>query len=123
MRIEADVSVSDIMTALEMAEAPEGYSASETVEIEVMIDDDEIEDYFTKDDQYIAADSATLGALLRQGEVMDLSAAIRRGDTKEAELLLDRMFADDTDVTEWVQRGRYSHKARRRETAEIRAAA
>lgn len=49
---------------------------------------------------------------LDQGDVQDLAAAIRRGDTPEAEALLDRIFANDTTVTEWVQRGRYSQKAR-----------
>lgn len=49
---------------------------------------------------------------LDQGDVQDLAAAIRRGDKTEAEILLDRVFASDETVSEWVQRGRYGAKAR-----------
>jgi hypothetical protein len=107
MRVEADVRVSDIMEALEMESPPEGYSRGDDVEITVTVDDDDMEDKFTPDPVV-----TLLSDLIDKGAVFDLSAAIRRGDKAEAELLMDRIFGDDTDTKEWVQQGRYSHKAR-----------
>lgn len=107
MKIEADVRVSEIMEALEMAEAPEGYSPTDTVTLDALVDDDEAEEKLD-----LQPPETNLSDLLNQTEVCDLAAAIRRGDTREAEMLLDRLTADDTDVAEWVQRGRFSRKAR-----------
>jgi hypothetical protein len=44
--------------------------------------------------------------------VSDLSAAIRRGDLSEAEHLLDRLFENDAALTERVQVGRFSGRAK-----------
>lgn len=64
------------------------------------------------DDADALPEPEDFGDQLDQTDVQDLAAAIRRGDRAEAELLLDRVFAHDTTVTEWVQLGRYSGKAR-----------
>lgn len=75
------------------------------VEAEIDEDDDEIRDK-------LLPKLMSLSETFDRTDVFDLSAAIRRGDTKEAELLLDRLVAEDQNVTEWVQQGRYSRKAR-----------
>lgn len=68
------------------------------------IDDDE--------DSYRDAD---LSDLLDEDHIVDLAAAIRRGDRGEAEVLLDRIASDDFRVEEWVQKGRFSNKAKQPE--------
>lgn len=45
--------------------------------------------------------------------IEDLSAAIRRGDRDEAELLLDRLASENEGWSEYVSRGRYGWKAKR----------
>jgi hypothetical protein len=107
MKIDADVRVSDIMEALDMQTPPEGYSGADTVEINVLVDDDEAEEKLD-----LQPPETGLSDLLNQTDVYNLAAAIRRGDATEAELLLDRLAAEDADVSEWVQQGRYSRKAR-----------
>lgn len=48
-------------------------------------------------------------------DIINLAEAIRCGERERAELLLDRIFADLPDainIREWIDRGRYSSKAR-----------
>lgn len=43
-----------------------------------------------------------------RGDVIDLSRAIRRGDSGAAEHLLDRMLGEDEVVRDWISQGRHS---------------
>lgn len=115
MLTTVSVSVAAIAEALELDELPEGLKGSDDIDLEVEVDDDELKEEFESEPE-------TLADLFRQSDVMDLAAAIRRGDAAEAELMLDRLCADDDTVTGWVQLGRYSRKARHQARA-LRAAA
>jgi uncharacterized membrane-anchored protein len=55
---------------------------------------------------------ADLGYVWEEDDVIELAAAIRRGDRAEAEHRLDRLVEEDLRVQEWVQRGRYSTRAK-----------
>lgn len=77
-------------------------------------------DAFTTNEQELRAEleddykiePTELRDLLDEHAVKELSSAIRRGDREEAEHLLDRLVDDDAAVTEWVQQGRYTRRAR-----------
>jgi hypothetical protein len=59
---------------------------------------------------------------LDQGDVQGLAEAIRCGETERAELLFDRLFsatAEFSTIREWIDRGRFSKKAREAKTAAI----
>jgi hypothetical protein len=49
---------------------------------------------------------------LDEMDMRGLAEAIRCGETEQAELLLDRLFGHDAAIREWIDRGRYSKKAR-----------
>lgn len=58
-----------------------------------------------------------------QTDIIDLAEAIRCGETERAELLLERVFAglpDATTIREWIDRGRFSKKAREAKAANAR---
>ncbi|MGJ0508953.1 MAG: hypothetical protein ACR652_17870 [Methylocystis sp.] len=90
------------------------------IDFEVDVDDDEA--YAALPSSYTEIDPVPLSDELDQGDVQNLAAAIRRGDRAEAELLLDRIFANDGTVTEWVERGRYGQRARQLQTPTAKAA-
>lgn len=105
MKMDVIVNVGDALTAMGISGiVPE--DDSPTFEVSAEIDDDEIKDAAPKPEPF------ELHEQLDQATVMDLSAAIRRGDRAEAEMMLDRLLGDDDTVTEWVQQARYSRKAR-----------
>lgn len=111
MKVSGSVLVEDIMDALEIDALPEGcrFAKTDSIELDVVdVDDDTAaqelpESYFPE---------YQLREILNETDVFDLAAAIRRGDIAEAELLLDALAREDELVTEWVQRGRYSGRAK-----------
>lgn len=65
---------------------------------------------------------ADFGGLFDQSDIIGLAEAIRIGDREQAELLLDRLFADTPDaveIREWIDRGRYSKRARDAKAAAV----
>lgn len=56
----------------------------------------------------------TIDDLLDKSDVMDLAAAIARGDCAAAAECLDHMARSDATLREWVARGRASNMARTR---------
>lgn len=105
MKMEVIVNVTDVLEALQIdGLAPT--RVTDTIEISAEVDDDDIKDKAPEPDPIELHDE------LDQTTVMDLAAAIRRGDTAEAELMLDRLVGDDTVVRDWIQMGRFSRKAR-----------
>lgn len=60
---------------------------------------------------------------LDERTVLGLAEAIRCGDIAQAESHLDRLFADTAEyaeIREWIDRGRYSMKARKAKAAHVR---
>lgn len=124
--VAASISATDAVDALEarlelkpetaerLREMAEGKGALE-------LDDAEV----NAQDAYTALEDADLlepqidAACFDQSDVLNLAAAIRRGDCAEAAHLLDRVFAEDATVTEWVQRGRYSGAAKGQPTLRL----
>lgn len=108
MLVSTTITVSEIMDALELDEPPEGHESTDTFELRVDVDENEAWDSLPESYK----EPEALSSELDQTTVMDLAAAIHRGDRTEAELLLDKLFSGDTNITEWVQLGRYSKKGR-----------
>src|SRR3954463_3853557 len=103
--VDGTINVDDLLQALGLFEIPAGceLSMNDEVEVAVIADEDALRDELEPDPE-------GLETTFNRGDVMGLAAAIRRGDTTEAELLLDRLIADATGgdvVAEWVQQGRY----------------
>jgi hypothetical protein len=64
--------------------------------------------------------------VLDEMDMRGLAEAIRCRETEQAELLLDRLFGHEPAIREWIDRGRYSKKARETKAAQrpaMRAAA
>lgn len=118
MKVDAYVLVAEVMNALHMDALPAGSTLkkTDTVTVTVVVDDDEIREELPLNEPF------GLSEHLDQTEVIDLAAAIRRGDTAEAEILLDRLLASDDAASEWVQQGRFSRNARQ-PRAEMKRAA
>lgn len=118
LHLAGSVLVSDILDALELSEEFDDavlvrFSASDRLHF------DEVE--VDSDDAFYGVERAGLipepepelpVGLGDETTVLDLAAAIHRGDRVEAETLLDKLFSGDANLTEWVQRGRYSKKGR-----------
>jgi hypothetical protein len=104
MRVSGEIEVLSILDALDLTEVPQGCElpkgASVIVE-GIEVDDDVAMDELDIGDSTDAVDPDGL---------QDLSSAIRRGDKAEAEHLLDRLFAENSALTERIQRGRYSNR-------------
>jgi hypothetical protein len=94
--ITVGVSVEEVLTALGLTAIPEGCDLTIEDEVEVRAEAD-------VDDLRQDESDATLADFLDQTAVMELSAAIRRGDTADAELLLERVFGGELSVREWGQ--------------------
>jgi hypothetical protein len=59
-------------------------------------------------------------AIFDETDIINLAEAIRCGETERAELLLERVFRDmpnATAIREWIDRGRFSKKAREAKAA------
>jgi hypothetical protein len=101
--------VDDLVMALGLDKIPDGctLNSADDVEITISADRSALEDEIREDDDELD--------YLDKGEIIDLAAAVRRGDTAEAERLLDGLFgnfAGSEKVTEWIQQGRFSRRAR-----------
>lgn len=106
MRVSAEIQVKNILEALDLKEVPEGCDLEATSSVIVEgceVDDDQAIDALDLED-----DNPTIDADVLQ----ELSSAIRRGDRVDAEHFLDRIFSESSSLTERIQRGRYSCKAR-----------
>ncbi len=113
MLVKGTTTVREMLTALELTEdalpRSSEWEMDDEVDFSVVADKDELAEEFRQDATELNETLALSGVTER--EIFDLSAAIRRGDRVEAELLLDRVFADDARLTEQVQMGRYSRAA------------
>jgi hypothetical protein len=84
----------------------------------LMFDDVEVqaeEAIDTLDDAGKLPEPESLTYTLDRTTVIGLAEAIRCGEREQAELLLDLLFADTAEfdtIREWIDRGRYSRKAR-----------
>lgn len=113
VQIDVTVNVTEVLDALEIKGlVPE--IDDDTITVTASIDEENLTEAAVKNGGAHADEDFSLSNLLDQTDIFDLSAAIRRGDRREAEFLLDRLTADDTEVTEWVQQGRFSNKAKER---------
>lgn len=122
MRISGSIIVSDLLDAVGIACLPDSsdLSMSERLDFDdIDVDASVVREALEDEDD---SSSELLRHRLNESEVLGLAAAIRRGDRAEAELLLDRLVATDGTVAEWVQRGRYSGKAKTK-PSEMRQAA
>lgn len=127
MKVTVDAVVEDVLMALGLAVIPAEcdprLKMTDTVEITGEADDDDMADNVIDLGKAAAPGSDELNEILDRETIVELATAIRRGDRREAELMLDRLVAEDDTVTEWVQQARFSRKARRPESVEIRRAA
>jgi hypothetical protein len=117
MKVTVTATVEDVLTALDLAVIPAecdpDLKMTDEIEIEGEADEDDIADLAIESGKAADKDAGELSSILDRETVESLTAAIRRGDTQEAELMLDRLLAEDDTVTHWVQVARYSPKARR----------
>lgn len=131
--LTGNVLVSDILTAFEPMIDGDLLLKLDT-ELEgraddrLMFDDTEVLAHQAID----ALDEADLlpepeSPVLDQTDVQNLAEVIRCGETERAELLLDRLFSglpDGDAIREWIDRGRFSKKARQaRQPKPLRKAA
>lgn len=110
VEITVDVEIADALEALNIRGLVPEFDG-DTVSLTGTVDGEELGEAAVEAECAVSSDSVNLAFMLDQTTVYDLSAAIRRGDRTEAELLLDRLAGDDVEVTEWVQQGRFSRKA------------
>ncbi len=111
IHVAGSVLVTDILAAIEDAKS-DGRDLTMESHERISFDDVEVlegdaaeeldEDLFTGD----------LADQLDEGDVRGLAEAVRIGDRHGAEVLLDRLFGHNPRLKEWLDRGRYSGKAR-----------
>jgi hypothetical protein len=114
--VSGNISVDDILNTLELDEVPERWDRRRDERL--IFDDCEV----LAEDAYQGLDEADklpapegMSDIVDERVVIDLAEAIRCGDRAEAELLLDRLFAGGDDaltIREWIDRGRFSKRAR-----------
>jgi hypothetical protein len=109
MKVLGRVLVADILAALDIDALPSDSSLSTTDVVD--LDDVEVDDDLARD-ELPEAEPEELHSRFSESDVIRLAEAVRIGDRGEAEILLDRIFGEDATVTEWIQRGRYSKRAR-----------
>src|SRR6185436_20041931 len=108
MKVEGTTTVSAMLDALGLTEDALPRSSQlemgDEIDFSVAADEDKLAEEVEEEPQ-------TLSEQLEQSDVVNLAAAIRRGDRAEAELMLDRLCADDVTASEWIAQGRFSRKA------------
>ena len=132
IHVAGSLLVSDLLGALDLETVPEGcrLGVDDRVDFDDLeLDTEAVIEALRDDDQMPIGEDLAL--LLDKRDVADLAEAIRCGERERAELLLDRIFADTSDaptIREWIDRGRFSKKAREAKAAgrakpELRSAA
>jgi hypothetical protein len=111
--VKSRVPVEDVLGVLNLEALPDGcpLKIGERVSFDdcEVLSDDAAE---ALDDAGEMPESEELRYQFDETDVIGLAEAIRSGDTAAAELLLDKLLGEDPTVGEWIQRGRYSRRAR-----------
>lgn len=112
--VTGTVLVEDIIGALfpESVEVPAYLAGRESERLE--FDDVEVgvERALDALDEGDHLETLELTDRLSQDEVVKLAEAVRCGDVTEAERSLDALLGNEPTLREWIDRGRYSKKAR-----------